>query len=329
MFLCDIFTYLAFPLKGDSTKHVDEAAAIVAVGLATAEGFSSMGKLVPESVYEATPESEDDSVEKGTTERQRELEVDATAPETEDTPPDIDSSHYDEPTPVPLPLEPIETDSAAEPQVERAATATTKSIAIDMEEDQTDSGLNETTPNAEKDIEGVPTQVDDISNTKDEPIRESHIVQYIDAGDSELEGPVEDVPAPSTKESLNTVRLEPEADFVAPAEEEPSAITQVAAENLSPKIESEEAISRASDDIIPVPEDATAPVANVEDQIIVPVDVRPEQVSSTDKPAEVIVPSNVEGRLETLKPLVAPLYNDSDDQIVEVSGFLIQCIYLV
>ena len=299
--------------------------AIVAVGLATAEGFSSMEKVVPEGVHEATLETEDNSVEKGTTERQQEHEVDVTAPETEDTYPDIDSSHHDEPTPFHSPLEPIKTDSAAEAQVEIATTATTKSIATDME-DQTDSGSNETAPNAEKDIEGVPTQVDETSNIKDEPIPGSHIVQYIEAGDSEPEGPVEDVPAPSTKESLNTVQSEPEADFVAPAEQEPSAITQVATEYLSPKIESEEAISRASDEIIPVPEDATTSVANVEDQIIVPVDGGPEQVSSTDKPAEVIVPPNVEESVETLKPLVAPSYKDSDDQIVEVSGFLIQCI---
>ena len=325
MFLCDIFTYLAFPLKGDSTKHVDEAAAIVAVGLATAEGFSSMEKLVPEGVHEATPETADDSVEKGTTERQQEHEVDVTAPETEDTHPDIGSSHYDEPTPVPLPLEPIETDSAAEPQGE-IATATAEGIPTDVEY-QPDSGSNETAPIAEKDIEEVQIQSDDTSNIKDELIPESDVVQHVEAGDSELEGRVEDVPSPSMKESQNTVQLEPEADFVALAEEEPSAITHGAAEHLSPNIENEEAISRASDEIIPIPEESTPPVANVEDEIIVPVDV-PEQVSSPDKPAEVIVPPIAEERLDTLKPLVASSYKDFDDQLVEVSGFLIQCIYL-
>jgi hypothetical protein len=314
LFLCDAFTDLVLLVKGDSTKHVEEAA-IVAVGLATAEVVSSMDKVVPEDVHESTPETEDSSVEKGTTESQREHEVDVTAPD-----PDIDSSHRNEPTPVPLPLEPIKTESAAEPQVETTATATTKSVATDME-DQPDSGSNETALNAGKEIEEVQAQVDDTSNIKGEPIPESDVIQHIEAGDSELEVSLEDVPSPSTKESQNTVQLEPEADFVAPAEEEPSAITEEAAEHLSPNIESEEAISRASGEIIPISEDTTAPVANVEDQIIVPVDVRPEQVSSTDKPAEVIVPANVEERLETLKPLVAPSYKDSDDGIVEVSFF--------
>ena len=298
----------------------------MAIGLAAAEGVSSIDKVVllPEDVHEATPETDDSSVEKGRTEPQREHEVDVTAPETKDIHADIDSSPRNEPTPVPLPLEPVITESAAEPQVETASTATTKSVATDME-NQPDSDSNETALNAEKEIEEVPTQVDDTSNIKGEPIHESDVVQHIETGDSELE----DVPSPRTKESQNTFQLEPEADFVAPAEQEPSAMTEVAAEHISPNIESEEAISRASGEIIPIPEESSPPVANVEDQIIAPVDVRPEQVSSTDKPAEVIVPPNVEERLETLKPLVASSYKDSDYDIVEVSFFLVQCIYYV
>jgi hypothetical protein len=41
-------------------------AAIVAVGLATAEVFSSMDEVVPEGIHEATPEAGNDSVESGT-----------------------------------------------------------------------------------------------------------------------------------------------------------------------------------------------------------------------------------------------------------------------
>ena len=79
------------PLKGDSTKHVIEAgAATVAIGLAAAEGFSSLDKAVPEGIHEATPEAGNDSVESVTSlneEPQREREVDVTTvPETEDTP---------------------------------------------------------------------------------------------------------------------------------------------------------------------------------------------------------------------------------------------------
>jgi hypothetical protein len=120
--------------------------------------------------------------------------------------------------------------------------------------------------------------------------------------------------------------LEPEVDFVAPAEEESSTITQVAAENLSPKIESEGPISQTPVETIPIPEDATTSVANVEDQIIAPVDVRSEHAaviepSSTDEPTEVILPPNVEESPETLTPLVEPSYKSSDDEIVKVSVF--------
>jgi hypothetical protein len=304
-------------------------AAIVTVGLAAAEGFSSMDKAVTEGIHEAAPEAGNDSVESGTAlniEPQREHEVDVTtAPETEDTPKDIDSSLRNDPTPVPLPLEPesslIETESVAERQVETTSTATTDSGPIDAEV-RPDPSLGETAPNTQKDIEEQ-TQVDDTSNIKDEPIPESDIIE---AADTELEGPLEDVVASSTKESQSTLQLEPEVEFVAPAEEESSTIAQVAAENLSPKIESEGPISQTPVETIPIPEDATASTGNVEDQVILPVDVRSEhaavvEMSSTDEPAEVILPPNVEERPETLTPLVEPLYKSSDDEIVKVSVF--------
>jgi hypothetical protein len=293
--------------KGDSTTHVNEAA-IVAVGLATATVFSSMDEVVPAGIHEATPEAGNDSEENVTTleiEQQRKHEVDLTAPETQGTLPDIHSSLLrNDSTPVPLPLEP---EIRAERQVEATSTA---GVPIDVDV-QPDPSASETTPNAQNDIE-VQTQVDETSNIKDEPIPESEIVEHIEASDTKR--PLEDVHASSTRESQNTVQLEPEVDLVAPAEEEPSAITQVAAED---QIESEGAT-------IPIPEDVTASVANVEDQIIVPVEVRSEhaavvETSSSDELAEVILPPNVEERPE-LTPLVEPSYKSSDDEIVGVSA---------
>ena len=303
---------------------MDEAA-IVAVGLATVEGFSSIDKVVP-GVYEATPEAENESVERETTELQREHEVDVSATKTEDTHPNFDSSLRNDSIPVPSPLESesslIKTESAAEPQAETDPTATTNSVATDVE-DQSVPGSNETAPNAQKDIEEVQTQVDDISNIKDEPVPESGVIQHVETADTGLEGRVEEVPASSTKESQNTLQWEHEIDFVAPAGEEPSTITQVAGENLSPKIEGEEVISRTPDETIPIPEEATSSVADIEDQIIVPVDVQPElatvvETSSTDKPADVIVPPNVEESPETLTQLIEPSLETSDE-IVRVS----------
>ena len=297
----------------------------MAVGLATVEGFSSIDKVVP-GVYEATPEVENESVERETTELQREHEVDVSATKTEDTHPNFDSSLRNDSIPVPSPLESesslIKTESAAEPQVETDPTATTNSVATDVE-DQSVPGSNETAPNAQKDIEEVQTQVDDISNIKDEPVPESGVIQHVETADTGLEGRVEEVPASSTKESQNTLQWEHEIDFVAPAGEEPSTITQVAGENLSPKIEGEEVISRTPDETIPIPEEATSSVADIEDQIIVPVDVQPElatvvETSSTDKPADVIVPPNVEESPETLTQLIEPSYETSDE-IVRVS----------
>jgi hypothetical protein len=311
----NVLADLILPVKDDSTKYVNEAA-IVAVGLAAAEGFSSMDKIVPETTHEVTPEAGNDSVESGTilnVEPQQEHEVDLTAPETEDTHPDIDSSLRNDPTPVPLPHEPeidlIETELVAERQVETTSTATTNSVPTDAEI-QPDPSLSETAPNAQKDIEEVQTQVDDTSNIKGESILKSDIPQHIEASDTELDGPPEEVPS---KESQNTVQLEPEVDFVPPEGEESSTIAQ--AEDLLPRIESE---------AIPIPEDTTPSVTNVEDQIIAPVDVRSEhaavvETSSTNEPAEVIPPPNVEESSETLTPLVEPSYKSSDDEIVGVS----------
>ena len=315
------------PQQNQSTKLVDEAA-IVAVGLAAAEGFSSTDKAAPEGIREASPEAVDDSVESGTTlnmEPHREPEVEVSAPETEDTP-DIHSSlSTDPPTSVPLPLEPesslIETELVAERHIETSSTAT-KSVPTDAEV-QPEPSLIETAPNA---IEEVQTQVSD-TNTKDELILESDVAQHIEAADAELEAPLEDVAASSTKESQSIVQMEPEVDFVALAEEDSLAITQVAAEDLSPKNDIEEAISQTPLETIPIEEDATASVANVEDQIISPVDVRSEhaavvETSSTDETAEVILPPNVEESPETSAPLVEPRYKNSDDEIVSVNFFL-------
>ena len=302
--------------------------AIVAVGLATAEGFPSVEKIVPEVSHDATPEAANDSLESGTTlklEPQQEHEDDITTGlETEDVHPDIHSSLHNDPTAVPLPLEPesslIEMELIAERQVETTSTATTKSIPIDVE-DQPDPSLSETPPNTQKDIEEVQTQVDDTSDIK-EPILESDIAQHIEAANTE--STPEDVPASSTKESQLTVQLEPEVDFVAPTEGEPSAVTQVAAEDLFRKIESEGAISQTPGETIPIPEDVTVPVTNIEDQIIAPVDVRSEhatvvETSSIDELAEDIFPPDVEESPEILTSLVEPSYKGSDDEIVEVS----------
>ena len=275
------------PRQSDSTKYVNEAV-IVAAGLATVEEFSSM------DTHEATPEAgNDNTVESGTTlniESQREHEVD-----------------------VPLPLEPeislIKTELVAERQVETTSTATTNSVPIDVDV-QPDPSLSETAPNAQQDIE-VQTQLDDASNIKDELIPKSDVVEATDT-----EGRLEDAPASSTKQSQDTVQTEPEVDFVAPAEEEPSAITQVAAETDLPKIEYEGAISQTPGEIIPILEDTTASVTNVEDQIIAPVEVRSVvETPCTDELAEAILPPNV----ESLTPLVEPSYKSSDDEIVGVS----------
>ena len=303
---------------------MDEAA-IVAVGLAAAEGFSSMDKVVPEDIREASPEAVNDSVESGTIlnmEPHLEREVHVSAPETEDTPNIHSSLSNDPPTSVSLPLEPesslIERELVAERHVE-TSTATAKSPPADAEV-ELEQSLTETAPNAQKDIEEVQTQVDDASNIKDEPIPESNVAQHIDAADTELEAPSEEVPA---KES-HVVQLEPEVDFVASAEEESPAIAQLTSENLSPEIESEGAISQTPVvETIPIPEDATASLANVEDQIISPVDARSEhaavvETSSTIEPAEVILPPNVEESPETLTSLVEPSYTNSDDKIVSV-----------
>ena len=316
--------------KGDFTNHMNESV-MVAVGLATAEDFSSTDKVVPEVAHEATPEAGNDTMESGTTlniEPQRDYEDDVTISETEDTLPEIHSSLRNDPTPVPLPLEPeislIKTELVAERQVETTSTATTDNVLIDVEI-QPDPSLNETVPNAQQDIE-IQTQVDDASNTKNEPIPKSDIVEAADT-----EGPLEDAPVSSTKQSQDTIEMEPEVDFVAPAEEEPSAIIQVAAENDLPKIECEGAISQSPGETIPIPEDAIASVANIEDQIIAPVEDRSEhaaavETSCTDELAEVILPSNVEESPETLTPLVEPSYKSSDNEMVEVSVFPFQCI---
>ena len=272
------------PRKDDSIKRSNEAA-IVAVGLAAAEGFTNLDKVVvPEGIHEGTPETGNNAMESGTTptvEAQREHEVVVTAaPETEDAHPDIYSNLPINLTPVFLPAEPenslIETELVAERQVETTSSAT--SVPIDVE-DQRSPGLIETVPSAEKDTEEVQTQVDDTSNIKDESIPESDVAQHIEAADTVFEGPSEDVPASSTKSSSGIVQLEQEVDFLAPVEEEPSAISQVAAEDLLPKIESKGTTSRTLVETIPITEDATAPVTDVENQIIAPVDVRSEHIA--------------------------------------------------
>ena len=220
--LCQLPKYFSFyscgnasadpvlPRKGDTTKHVD-GAIIVALGLATAEGFSSVDKVVPEVTHEATPETTLNI------EPQGEHEVDVPVPETEDTLHDIHASLNNDPTAVPLPLEPeaslIKTELVAEPQVETAPPATTNSFPIDVEVHH-DPSLSETAPEVQKDNEAQ-TQVDGASNIKDEPISRSDIVEAADA-----EAPLEDVSASSTKQYQDTVQLEPKIDFVAPAEEE-------------------------------------------------------------------------------------------------------------
>ena len=219
-------------------------AAIVAVGLAAAEGFSSTDKVVPDGDHEATPEAENNSVESGTIEPQREHEVDVTAPIADDTP-DIVSNLRNDPTPVTSPLEPesshIETELLADCHVEITSSATTNGNPIDVD-DQPAPSSSETALNTQTDIE-VQTQADDTSNIKDEVIPKSDIAQHIDSADTG--SAPEDVPASSTKESQSDVQLEPEVDFIAPTEEEPSAIAQVAADDLLPKVESEEAVSQS------------------------------------------------------------------------------------
>ena len=281
---------LVLPRKDDSIKHLNEAA-IVAVGLAAVKGSSGLDKVVPEGIHEGTPEARNDSVESGTTlnlEAQREHEVDVTnAREIEDTQPD---DHRNDATPVPQPLEPgsclIKTELVDERQVETTSSAT--SVLVDKK-DQLDPSLVETAPNAEKDVEEVQTQVDDTSNIKDEPIPESDVAQHIEAADTE--GPLEDA---STKESQITVQLEPDVDSVLPVEEEPSTISQVVAEDLLPKIESEGTTSQTSFEIIPIPEDSTAPVPDVEEQIIAPVDVRSEHDTVVAHEVETEVEAEVE-----------------------------------
>ena len=181
------------PLKGDSTKLVI-GAAIAAVGLASAEGFSSMDKAVPEGTHEAAPEAGNDSVESGTTlDVESQQEHEATVPEMEETHPGIDSSLPDE-TPVPLALEPesslIETELVAESQVETTSAATTRSVPIDV-----DPSLSETSPNAQEDIEEVQAQVDDASNIKDEPVPESNVAVV----GEETEGQFEIESSPATQ----------------------------------------------------------------------------------------------------------------------------------
>ena len=312
----DVLADLVLRLKGDSTKHVYEVA-IAAVGLAAVEGFSTIGKAVTEDSHEATAEAGNDLMESETTlnvEPQREHEFDVTSLEAEDSLSDMDSSLQNDPTPVPLPLQPesrlIETELAAERQVETTSTVTTKSVPVDAE-DQPDPSLSETALNAQKYI-GIQKQVDNTSNINSESIPESDIVE---AADAELEGPREEVPASIMKDSQRAVQLESEVGFVAPAKEESLTITQ--AEDLSPKIESE---------AIPIPEGVTASVTNIEDQIVAPVDVRSEhaavvETSSTDERTEVILPFNAEESPETLTPLVESYM--SSDEIVEVSVLLI------
>ena len=166
----NVLTDPVLHLQVYSTKHVIEAG-IMAVGLATAECFSSMDKAVSEVTHEAAFKAENDSVESRATGPQREHEGDVSAPETEDTHPDVNSSLRNDPTLVPLPLEPeiglTKTELVAERQVEITSTASTNSISIDAEV-QSDPSISETAPNVQKDI----------------PIPESDVGQHIEAADT-------------------------------------------------------------------------------------------------------------------------------------------------
>ena len=248
---------------------------------------------------------------------QQEHGVDVTVPDAEDA---IHSSLPNDPTPIPLPLEPgITTEVEAENQVENTSLATTDGPVI--VEAQLGLSSSETTPHFQRDIE-IPTQVDDTFNNKDKAIPESDVAHHIE--DAGIEGSLEDGPASTTK-AQNTVHLEPDVELVAPAAEEPSAITQVDAENLLSRIESEGAASQRSDGTMPFPKDATASVPSVEDQIVAPVDIQLEhaavvETSCTDELTEVVLlPSVEEESPETLAPPVEPSYESSNNEMVGVS----------
>ena len=263
---------------------------VEAVPLATTEDVSSI-----EVIHEATPEAGKDSLETTiiNTEPQQEHEVvpDTLEPE----------------------ISPIKTEVEVENQIKATSMETTDGASINVEV-QPDPSLSETAP---QDIEAQ-TQVDDTSNIKDEPIPESDT--HIEAAGIEIEGPLE-VPASSTKESQSTTQLEPEVKLVAPAEEEPSVIAQVEAGNLLSRIESEDVISQGPGEAIPT-QAATTSVANVEDQIVAPVDIQLEhstmvETSSTDELVEVTHLPIVEERPETLAPAVEPSYKSSDVGVAE------------
>lgn len=301
------FTDLVLTRKGDSTQRVHEAF-VETVPLAATEDVSRIDKVIPDVTHGAASEAGNDSLESGTNlnvEPQREHEVNVTVSDTEDA--EILDIHSN-PTPVPLPeISLIKAELEAENQVEATSIDVTP---IDVKV-QPDLSSNEIALNSQKDIE-TQTQVDDTSNIKHEPIPESDITHRIESAD--IDGPLEDVPASNTKEFQNTTQLEPEVDLIVP---EPSAITQAEAENILPRIESEGAISQHHDDTIPVPENVVASVANVEDQIVAPVDVQSEH--ATDELAEVSPPPNVEESPETLAPPVEPSYKSSDNEMVGVS----------
>lgn len=245
---------------------------------------------------------------------QQEHKVDVTVPDAEDA---IHSSLPNDPIPISLPLEPgITTEVEAENQVETTSLATTDGPII--VEAQLGPSLSETTPHSQRDIE-IPTQVGDTFNIKDKPIPESDVAHHIE--DAGIEGPLEDGPASTTK-AQNTVQLEPDADPVAPAAKEPSAITQVDAENLLPRVESEGATSQRSDETMPIPKDIAASVPSVEDQIVAPVDVQSEhatvvETSYTDELTEVVLlPSAEEESPETLAPSVETTYESSNNEMV-------------
>lgn len=271
------------------------------------EEFSSADKVVPEGTH--APEAGNDSVEHRTTlslEPQSEHDVDDTVPVAEDTIPDIESIL---PPSIPLPLEPevqlSKTEAEAESQVEGASVPIIQGASIDVEV-QPNPSLTGAVSNAQNDIE-VETQIDDTNINIDEPTPESDGVNYTEAAD--IERSLED-PALSTEESQTTAPLEPEVDLVAPAEEAPSVI------DLLP---SEAGVSQGPGETIPIPENGTASVVNIEDQIVAPVDVQsaPVETSRTDEPAEAIVIPGVEESPETLAPPVE-LSDKSSDKGVSV-----------
>ena len=238
--------------KVDHTKHADEAFTET-VRPTTTEDFSSVDKVVPEVTHE--PEAGNDLVEPRTTlnlEPQGEHEVDDTVPAAEentilDVEPEVQLG---------------KTEVEAESQVEAASVPTIQGASADMEV-QPDPSLTEVA-STHNDIE-VETQVDDASNINDELIPELDDAHHIEAAGTKSF--LEDS-ASGTKESQTTAPLAPEIDLVTSAKEAPSII------NL---LSSEVGVSQGPGETIPIPENGTAPVVSIGDQIV----ARPQDGTTT------------------------------------------------